>query len=107
MKAYEYLTGPEKWTQGTFARDADGNMVSLQDPSAVCYCLGGLVVKFIPDVNERRLVFDRLTNLIQKTSHYTSPTAWNDVSRRTWEEVRDLLRRAEEGEPAAAVPTVP
>jgi hypothetical protein len=37
------LEDQERWTQGTFARDANGRSVAPVDSSAVCWCLfGGL-----------------------------------------------------------------
>lgn len=41
------LFGPngEHWTQGTFARDADGREVMVRAPDAVCWCIGGAVRK--------------------------------------------------------------
>lgn len=39
------FSGPEKWTKGTWARDADGQGVWSGDPTAICWCLSGAINK--------------------------------------------------------------
>lgn len=46
----ELIADPERWTQGTYARDADGNRVYYDSPAAVCWCSQGAVLKFEPNV---------------------------------------------------------
>ena len=35
------LNAPEKWTQGEYARDKDGDPIDHHDPQATCWCLDG------------------------------------------------------------------
>jgi len=41
--ATELRTHPEHWTQGEFARDAQGGKVDYRSPAAVCWCLHGFI----------------------------------------------------------------
>jgi hypothetical protein len=43
--ASDLIPTPEKWTQGAYARDADGESVSWDDPAAVCFCSQGAIRK--------------------------------------------------------------
>lgn len=43
--ARELREHPERWTQGHWARDADGKKVSWGHTSAVCWCLEGHIKK--------------------------------------------------------------
>lgn len=40
---------PEKWTQGVYATDSDGNTVPPEDDDAVCFCLSGALWHADPD----------------------------------------------------------
>ncbi|WP_460366223.1 DUF6197 family protein, partial [Staphylococcus aureus] len=42
-KARELITPPEKWTQGTSARDKEDVPTSADDPQAVCFCSIGAI----------------------------------------------------------------
>lgn len=41
----EILVDPEKWTCLSFARNKEGNPVTFNDPTAVCWCLEGAMRK--------------------------------------------------------------
>jgi hypothetical protein len=42
LKAMRELIGDEKrWTQGEFARNDAGEVISINDPTATCFCLLG------------------------------------------------------------------
>ena len=41
--ARQLITDPAKWTQGAFARDADGNEVTPNNDLATCYCSFGAI----------------------------------------------------------------
>lgn len=36
---------PENWTQGTYARNKDGETVSTYSSDAVCFCLSGAITR--------------------------------------------------------------
>lgn len=44
-KARAIVANPATWTQGTLARDKDGNWVNFDDPNAVCFCAAGAIGK--------------------------------------------------------------
>jgi hypothetical protein len=95
MKASDLLDRPERWTQGCSARDVSGNRVYSLDTHAVCWCaLGALIVSHKdrpePDYEAAR---DELLAAIQRRhgSEYAAITRWNDDSKRTFEEVREVL----------------
>jgi hypothetical protein len=41
--ARQLISDPAKWTQGDFARDADGNEVNPNNDLATCYCSFGAI----------------------------------------------------------------
>ena len=45
LKAATLIDDPDRWTQGESARDVAGRPVSPLDPSAVCWCAEGAVVR--------------------------------------------------------------
>ncbi|WP_454287233.1 DUF6197 family protein [Rhizobium arsenicireducens] len=47
-KALELIRDPDHWTQGQFARDAAGQKVSINSPSATCFCSIGAVLVLAP-----------------------------------------------------------
>jgi hypothetical protein len=44
-RVYALIEKPEAWTQGAFARDADGNATYSRGENAVCWCLRGATYK--------------------------------------------------------------
>ena len=43
------LYAKERWTQGTFAKDAEGHPIWSQNPKAHCWCLLGAIHKVCPE----------------------------------------------------------
>ncbi len=41
--ARQLITDPAKWTQGEYARDADGNEVKAWSEDATCFCAYGAI----------------------------------------------------------------
>lgn len=39
------ITDPKHWTQGAFARDANGNSTDTCGPNATCWCIAGAITK--------------------------------------------------------------
>lgn len=88
MKAYELLAKPESWTQGAFARDAEGRATQDLMQSA-CWCVAGAIKRCYESRVDRQKALDRLED---ETGWYAIPP-WNDDPARTHAEVVDLLRR--------------
>ena len=92
--AAELLSKPGAWTQGAYARDADGeDLLDANDnlmvpPEAVCFCLYGAVAYIEDDTvrgGEACQYLERLG---------ISATEWNDEPERTQDEVVAKLREA-------------
>lgn len=60
IRAKALITDPEKWTQGAYARDANGCIVPPDDPSAVCYCSIGAIGALGLPCNELENTIDYL-----------------------------------------------
>jgi hypothetical protein len=44
-EAFALVRNPETWTQGDWARNAEGEYVYADDPGAVCWCSSGAVLR--------------------------------------------------------------
>ncbi len=80
-KVHELLDEPEKWTKGTAARNAAGEVTSCRSPSAVCWCLAGAVFVCYPS-----RAFDVICQLSKQLECAIGD--WNDSH--TFEDVRNL-----------------
>lgn len=87
---------PEKWTQGTQARDKEGNKVALFNSDAVSFCLIGAMVKVkfntnFPDdeVGYRHYAYGQAEKLLMAES---GGRAWfNDKATTSHEDVIRLI----------------
>jgi hypothetical protein len=85
----------EGWTKRAFARD-DKNVPCMPDSSkAVCWCLGGAIIRAGCDnrVESVEDVFERIRNILSKEHATHSIIRFNDVIAQNKEEVIGLLRR--------------
>jgi hypothetical protein len=82
---------PENWTQGTYARDHQGNPKSPESEEACSWCLSGAGY-CVPGDPWPRIAF--LRSLIGGPL-----TNWNDAPERTFEDVIALLDKAIEAAP--------
>lgn len=92
------LSSSDKWTQGKYAKDNLGYGVTENSPMAVCHCLVGAIISVtempnmqgIADkIGDDTIIF--LGNMIGDAAY-----RWNDEPDRTFEEVKNLLKRAKE-----------
>lgn len=44
-RAARLIRDPARWTQGALARDHEGNIVSVSDPLARCFCAEGALLR--------------------------------------------------------------
>jgi len=94
MKVKELLADPARWTQGEFARNADGCKTSSDDDHAVCWCLSGAIKKCYPDLKEREKAANKLIDVLPE--NYDGAIGiyiFNDSS--THAEVMKLLEEAD------------
>ena len=94
MKVKELLTGPEKWTQNAWGRNIAGQdlfslgkqpLFVVSDPSVVCWCLIGAVMRCYPRCH--RIPLDKICKKLKTVA----VTEWNDAPERTFEDVRKLV----------------
>jgi hypothetical protein len=91
---------PARWTQGAWARDADGmNLVRAHDSRATCWCLVGAVRKVRgPGMSaaEGQAIRAIRRVLCPTRQEEQTPAEWNDDSLRTVDEVRSVAIQAAE-----------
>lgn len=92
-KVKDLLTADNKWVQNAEAIDADDEVCLPTAPKAVAWCLLGAVIKCYEEeqIDE---ILDRIDNYLLKEEGDTYKpciTSWNDVSQRTFEDIRDLV----------------
>jgi hypothetical protein len=93
QKAREILTPPGAWTQGQFARNADGVGCSEYRDEAVCFCAVGALHRAAWRVNSApEWYYDALRALIAVVGH--SIGSWNDAEGRTQAEVLAAFDKA-------------
>lgn len=81
------LGAPEVWGQKHYAQDELGNSVKRDDPSAVRWCLLGLIETADPNLAWR------CTNFVGRVvGHYRA--SWNDAKKRTAAEVQAAFQQA-------------
>lgn len=87
MKMCELLNR-ETWTQGVYARDADGKQVSVNSTMAVKFCLIGALVRCYPD--DRTDLYEQLYGRLGNRE--LTLTGWNDYPDRKWEDVERIIK---------------
>lgn len=90
MKAYEYIE--RGWTQGTFARGADGQQVLIHEARATCFCVLGAIIRAYPDPDGQERVFGKLCVHLGLAVGQDSLSDWNDHPDRTRDEVLEALK---------------
>lgn len=71
------------WTQGWFAKTADGERVLEKNPKAVCWCMAGAYWATAPDWSAR----NDAEGFLRQATGDESITNWNDTPGRTQQEV--------------------
>ena len=94
MKAYELLSDPGKWTQGAGARSGNGGVVLGSDVTAVCWCVIGAIGKCYPSNAESLAAMHKVWLELNKNG-FDGIANWNDDPGRTYEEVVEVLRKAD------------
>lgn len=95
VQARQKIDAPEKWTQGAFGRNADGDYLGLCDPSACRWCVAGAVCEVAESSPLEDAAIAVLAELVPKpppTAMDGSVAHFNDTH--THAEVLALLDRA-------------
>lgn len=94
-RAADLITPPGAWTQGSYARDAEGCPVPLDDPYAECFCVAGAIARFAKGEDwADGLQIVRRTLNTGRAVPFVSVSGWNDEAGRTQAEAVQLLRDA-------------
>lgn len=87
MKIHEFIS-EANWTQKALCRDQSGAQHHWPHGSTICqWCLGGMIIKCYPRIDDQQRIFDLISNKIGMVIH-----RWNDSPDRTWEDVRALAQ---------------
>ncbi len=82
------------WTQGSFAIDINGALVSVRSTNAVCWCLTGAIEASYRHLNYNEIIIYSITEEIKKITG-AKTVIWNDTKGRTQEEVVKLMKQVE------------
>jgi hypothetical protein len=86
---HEIFTGPETWTQGQYARNAEGRHVHVESADAVCFCFAGAIQKALDAV--LAAINKRVINLVG-----WSIITYNDMGARKLEDIHAVCDRVME-----------
>lgn len=92
MKLSEFFDKPEKWCKGFYARAEDDSKVYAGSINACKWCLyGGVIVCGL----DRGPIFDALQEIAVNRG-YDNFVEFNDDPKTTFEDVKQLIKKAEE-----------
>jgi hypothetical protein len=99
----DLLSDESKWTKGCFARNTDGDSVSPESAEACCWCLDGAIIRCFADSPDDTAAHDAIWWTLLEACNQPSTCAdsgiagFNDYSKTTYEDVRELLLKVREG----------
>jgi len=100
-KVQRLFSKPEKWTHECFARTASGDSCTYNAGKAVCWCLlGGIYLHTEACGTFTDSVLDVVWRALPRSARNNPDEIrddiadWNDRSRRTVDQVREVLERA-------------
>jgi hypothetical protein len=78
------------WTQGAFARHANGRVIGCESESASCFCMAGAIMRVTPSIYSFERFIEPLCVVIgdRRLDH------WNDAPERTQAEVLAAFDKA-------------
>lgn len=89
-KAARRLSKEGTWTQGAYALDANGDSIDPGMPNAVCWRVGGAIIREADSGSSEWAALEALANYLG----VSNLTAWNDAPERTQAEVVQALNAA-------------
>ena len=95
LRALDALFSDEsKWTQGRWARAANGRTIGPLTPNAVCWCLEGGAVKVANSGASHR--YARMCEALNDATPRSAGNfvIWNDHALRKFHQVKALIARA-------------
>lgn len=91
----EVFSGPERWTQGAWARDENGWSIAPTVPNARCFCLGGGIAVISPYFTpRRRAMAQALMNCVPGRARSALVPSYNDNPGRTFADIKELIASA-------------
>lgn len=88
MKVKELYSDPNRWAQGTEAKNEKGEPTYIFAEEAVAWCLAGAIDKcYYPNQKGRSLVYQKIAT----RDLGRAIVSWNDDPKRTFEEVKALV----------------
>ena len=91
----DLILDEDAWTQGTYARDADGDETGLFTKNACCWCLLGAIQKVSKDADidaqNKTVIF---MNEMARNRCYSSLTMFNDSIGRKHVDVIEFLEES-------------
>lgn len=91
MKVHKLLSSPDRWTQGVYARTAEGEECRINDEKAVCWCIYGAINKCYSVPGDREKAYERV-RLALPEGEGGLVSIFNDAPERTYEEVYTLVK---------------
>jgi hypothetical protein len=86
MKAWQLLSGPDKFCKGELAQNREGENVYARSLAAVRWCLVGAIIRCYP-----KSIRDELCDRIQGNIKSKRLGVWND--RHGWGKVHAVLKK--------------
>lgn len=90
MRVVDFLT-EDKWTKGAFARDEEGRDAGSTSSCARKWCVSGAVNRCYSDDDERRDVYIKIHDYLNRDGCTLGVFAWNDDVA-TWPDVQKMLQ---------------
>jgi hypothetical protein len=98
----EKFSSEDKWTKGSYAKDANGNKVGELHPNATCWCLDGCIISLTaelpyPSASIANKLGKNTLDYLQKIleNNFNSQVymrhLWNDAPERTFADIKNLL----------------
>ena len=102
IKAKAVIADPKHWTQGSYAKDAEGRNVGPAKPDAVCWCSIGAIDKVAHEESTyaARFAATRYLAVVSDKYGYSGITDFNDnsshkVVMKAWDKAIKLAKEDE------------